>query len=810
MKPPGGWPPNPYDYSAPAKGEHFAGRTAEKAALKRFLAAITDTATAHLLLHGRRGIGKTSLLGELERQATARGLVVARMSVDASSRTDREFFAEGLRTIANAILREGGLGGPEGDYAVALEQATLGREAKRGVGPLRVIEFDAATRGNPARLPDTLILADLADLVDAAHEIDRVGIILVVDEADQLASEDPTVQRVRNLLILPGVISTVLAGTGALVAAVDAASAPIGRHFRRLELPPLADKAETRELLTKPLIDAGLNPTELLPHSLVAEIHSLTNGRPFEVALLGHVMFEDLSSRDGDHLHLDESVLDNVIAQVRPSPEDEAAILVIRSLDPEVLRLAARYCVDPTPTLRDHALLRIAFDGPDLHRVDAARDDVLHEWKRLTDLRLADTDGLLLAPAFGELSQTYLKYRARRMGALDNGVEGRFSDRLAGRIQEDIVAAVTPLGAVAYLARSHVVMDGGREPDVSRIVSMLQSGQLGDVATEESPLSDLPTQFQVAPNEGPGGYWGIALMPFEVGEDAFSHVLVFESHPDAPDVNRIMKSIASIFQAAEPYGIRTGVFEHVIIDDVAWVLLGSARTAYIVSRLATYLWYRGRRDAAFEMMRMAFDTFEREGALTGDLLESQLRFTNNLAFMEMAAGHMIEAVDRFSRLATQGGLFPTRSLDDRTALLCNLAASCAGAGRHVEAVEWADRCLELRAEADAKAEDVTAGVLAVYLPDPGWPHQPRLVENPDPFQIATATKAGALAAMDNPSAIDVAREVADAVGARWPSDILEAIGRRLKRPDIIAEADVYRHRASEESADSASESDGRE
>jgi DNA polymerase III delta prime subunit len=795
LKPQGGWPPNPFDFSAPARGEHFAGRSAEKAAVDRFLGTVSDSKTAHLLLHGRRGIGKTSLLGELGRQARDRGLVIARMAVDATSSTDREFFTEAVRTITDTVLRDGGLGGIDGEFADAVERATLGREVAKGLGPLRVIEFDAATRGSGARVPDSLILSDLEELVDAAHELDRLGIMLVVDEADQLAREDATVQRVRNLLVLPGVISTVLAGTEGLVAAVDNASAPIGRHFVRLELPPLADRAETRDLLSRPLITAELDAKALLPTTVVAEIHALTNGRPFEVALLGHAMYEDLTSRDGDDLRVNESVLDSVVGQVHPSPEDEAALAVIRSLDPEDLRLAARYCVDPILTIKEHALLQIAFEKPLLERVDAARHDVASEWTRLTDLGLAHSDGLLLTPAFGELSQTYLKYRARRMDVLDAGIEGRYSDRLAGRVQADVIAAVTPLGGVAYLGRSHIPMERGREPEATRVIAMLRDGRLADFASSMSPLADVPTQFTRPPEQDSGGFWGIALIPFEIGEDGFSHVLVFESRPGPPDVDGMVAAVASVFERAKAFGVEVGEFECAAIDDVSWSRLGAARAAHRVRELATSLWYAGRRDTAHLIMRRTFESFEAEGALAGDLLEPQSRFTNNLAFMELASGHVVEALELFTRLAAHGGLVVGRPLSDRLTLLCNLAAATAGSGRHVEAIAWADECLHLRSETEGR--DVIPGVLAVYLPDPEWPKMPRLVENPDPFQIALATKAAALAAIDDDSAVELAREVADAVGSRWPSDVLEAVGRKLRRPDVIAEAERYRQRASE-------------
>lgn len=60
------WPSNPYDFSAPAASEAFAGRSGELDALDRFVRAIGQGRVQHLLIHGPRAIGKTSLVRRLE------------------------------------------------------------------------------------------------------------------------------------------------------------------------------------------------------------------------------------------------------------------------------------------------------------------------------------------------------------------------------------------------------------------------------------------------------------------------------------------------------------------------------------------------------------------------------------------------------------------------------------------------------------------------------------------------------------------------------------------------------------------------
>src|SRR6266496_2646263 len=121
------WPRNPYDFSTPARKEVFAGRDREKSAILRFLSSIGESTTSHLLIHGRRGNGKTSLLGELDELARDQGFLTARLTLDDSSCSEPLFVPEVIGAVANAVIAAGALGGAGGDYDRAIERAAMGQ-----------------------------------------------------------------------------------------------------------------------------------------------------------------------------------------------------------------------------------------------------------------------------------------------------------------------------------------------------------------------------------------------------------------------------------------------------------------------------------------------------------------------------------------------------------------------------------------------------------------------------------------------------------------------------------------------------------
>ena len=207
-------PSNPYDFSGPAGDGVFAGRRGEQQRLDEFAASLADGRPRHLLIHGRRGIGKTSLIGRLDEIASKQRVLVASVCLDEGGVLETPFLVACVVSLASAAVELGAFGGPSGPFPSALEDALIGAVVDPTLGPLRAARF-SGIQSNNERIPDALITRDLHDIRDAAAEVGIRGIVLVVDEADYLSASPSAAQRLRNLFITHGQVSTILVGTEA-------------------------------------------------------------------------------------------------------------------------------------------------------------------------------------------------------------------------------------------------------------------------------------------------------------------------------------------------------------------------------------------------------------------------------------------------------------------------------------------------------------------------------------------------------------------------------------------------------------------
>lgn len=738
------WPPNPYDFSAPAAEDKFGGRAAERAIIRRFADSISETTAAHLLIHGRRGIGKTSLIQETSRELRSRGILPASLTLDEHSAGESAFLVACVLAISDAVIRAGGLGGPAGPFASALEDALLGIPTDRSLGPLRVATWASQTHGN--RVADLLVTNDIAELVDAAREVDFEAVVLLIDEGDNLTQEPVTVQRYRNLIVVPGILSSVLVGTDEMAAGLDAALTPAGRHFRRLELRALADANETKECLERPLNAAGVHGAHLLNAAVVSEVHAITGGRPFEIALLAHVMYEDMVSREDDQLVLNAAILEQASRILRPSVEEEATLNRLRALAIDDLELVARHCVDPQLTATELATIA-CLPGPlTVEAINARRATVLREWNRVAELGLAEVLPEFLAPRFGDFARLYLKYRAVAAGPRKGGAaEGPYSARLAGSIREQIRLAAIDcnLHVVAVFSRAHLALEAGADPGEQPALDAAIAGDVDALLSRGSLTATLPAQFGDERDfDDEATRWAIGVLAFEIQEDGFSVVILVRNEDDAWRLDEFEARVRDLLASLAAYRVEPGRVTTGAFTGRAWSDLGLAYTAAVLLQAGTKLWFK-RRPAAVRFIRDVMPTIRPALDKRQALPDSALVMMNNFAFVELSAGNPVEAYELLSRAATRGGLGPGRRVPVRLTLLCNLAAAAAAVGRYVEAVSYADDALALEIVQGRER----ASILCVYSPDPAWIQHPLLVEHPNEHRVALGTKAAALAMM---------------------------------------------------------------
>jgi hypothetical protein len=769
------WPANPYDYSSPAKRDAFAGRAIERAKLERFASATALGDVGHLLIHGRRGIGKTSLLGRLDEALDNRAVTHATVTLDDISASEQGFLPEAILGLTNAVIEAGGFGGPEGQYVQSVQNTLLGAPATGTDGPLRVLTFVAA-RGTGSRIPDLLVSQDLEELVDGARDVDSPGLVLTIDEADRLAAHPVTIQRLRNLLISPGLISTVLCGSDALLAALDSAAAPYSRHYVRIQLQALADERETSDAIWAPLRSAGAIHPVLVTPELVREVHALTGGRPFEIALLCHAMYESITQTKQPILALSDRVLDAVTEQLRPSTEDMTALAGLRSLDPEDLRRVARYCVDPQLTVHDHALLQTAFAFPAPQTIEAARASVRAEWQHLETMGLAVVESETLRPCFSELGRLYLKYKARAQGVFEPAFEGRYSERFAGKLDARIANILPGSGPVVGFLRARFALVEGDDPEMTLRLQLLRGKDFDGAA--KRPLFLYPRD----PRSTEHGAYLLVHVPFEINEDGFAslQVAVQPSEGALPGAD-VLASITTFVREAEPYGIKLGRPAYVEMTAAEWDYWRRCETYSVLASVLAAAWMSGGRDVSRKLVVELAEELEVDVDAQPGVPESGLGLLNNAGFVLLSAGELENARTLFERAAVRGGLAHWRNPIDRAVLLCNLAASSAGMGLHDEALDWCDQVDALMDELGG----AVAGVLIAFSPNPDWANNPLVVDGPDPILVSMATRAGVLSARGDQAAIPMATAVLDRTSANWARRLLRDVAHALDRPDAV-------------------------
>ena len=229
-------------------------------ALQRLKAARTSQ---HLLVTGLRGVGKTVLLGKLAGLGEHRGYRVIRVEALDGDDTIRSFLRQARR-----IVEELDGGTKVGRALKSIESVSL-TVAGTGVS----IERQAAT-------PDREALTDVVTDVAAAAAEDDLGVMVALDEAQQLDRLD-----LRRLLAgvhrcgqdgLP--LYCLLAGLPNLVGEVARAATYSERMFSAADLGPLTPD-QVRRAVVQPADEYGVSWSDEAVESVVDR----SDGYPFFV-----------------------------------------------------------------------------------------------------------------------------------------------------------------------------------------------------------------------------------------------------------------------------------------------------------------------------------------------------------------------------------------------------------------------------------------------------------------------------------------------------------------------------------------------
>jgi hypothetical protein len=292
--------PNPFDFSNPVTDRSvLAGRGAEMKQASYYLDQSREGASYSLALIGERASGKTSLLNALADYAIDTGLVAASVRLDEGlAADDLDFFREVFFSLMAACAERGLFGGEAGaEYDTFCRQILHDDlETQRDQEPLAFGRVYAKARASNQRpqLSRRMLLSDLEVIVERCRNANFPAVVLLLDEGDVMAENHALLQALRNLLMDSRHFSIITAGTEQMFPAISEVFSPVPRQFVRINVGPFRTWRDTRKAILSRLLLAG-QEWAMPVLGQCREIHSVTRGSPYEVMLVSHFAYREMT-----------------------------------------------------------------------------------------------------------------------------------------------------------------------------------------------------------------------------------------------------------------------------------------------------------------------------------------------------------------------------------------------------------------------------------------------------------------------------------------------------------------------------------
>jgi hypothetical protein len=292
---------NPYNPGAGLRPAALAGRDSDLEAFEILMdRADHSMASRSIVFHGLRGVGKTVLLAELAGRAAARNWLVLRIEAE---RTDRDHFSTSVAFELLAAARkqrswfdrrtdaakQALASITSFQLAVGATGVSLGVERSPGVADTGTIQFD---------------LVDLAETVGAAAAETGVGVVLFVDEMQELSiAQMSAVCRSSHRAGQIGVPWYVVGGgLPNLPTLLAEAESYAERLFDYRAVGPLGE-ADARFALTKPAADQQVT----WAIDAAAFVLGESGGYPFFIQQFGKNVWDVAAGTD--HMSLDDATI---------------------------------------------------------------------------------------------------------------------------------------------------------------------------------------------------------------------------------------------------------------------------------------------------------------------------------------------------------------------------------------------------------------------------------------------------------------------------------------------------------------------
>ncbi|GAA0203365.1 ATP-binding protein [Halobaculum roseum] len=369
---------NPYRYRGEIEDpEFFVGRDDLLSDIM-YLLELTDSDRPrfhNIAITGPPEIGKSSLINVMSQRSTSINLETIEVNLNAGHHNDPSKIYEEICGSLSKYLDQN------------LRKSF--REYLRGITDsfeidLRVLRYAASPRNNDedgdphqtSGINSVDVQHDLTNLYNKATEGTEItGFLVVFDNIEQFADQTSELSVIIDAFIKTYGFNVVISGTKGVFENSDVMID--STEFDKFELEPFNEMSKTRECLEIPLTGED---TPTLPDKTVRDIHSLSQGNPYEINMLAFYMYKVYPENSSEVLHLTPEAISEAAEQIRSSGSkaESEVISKIQTLSDDELKLLIPLIENPKlpkDWLISYALL-ISFDTLDLEEIISRKRNI--------------------------------------------------------------------------------------------------------------------------------------------------------------------------------------------------------------------------------------------------------------------------------------------------------------------------------------------------------------------------------------------------------------------------------------------------